>query len=86
MTNASRPNHLRDCRNSGDDHRGHGMPSSTPAPATFSSLEQADKYQWLEDVSGERSMTWVKAQNARTVKVLESDPRFAGLKEAALQV
>jgi prolyl oligopeptidase len=57
--------------------------SSSPAP---SSLEQADKYQWLEDVSGERSMTWVKEQNARTTKVLESDPRFATLKDAALKV
>jgi prolyl oligopeptidase len=49
-------------------------------------LDQADKYQWLEDVSSERSLAWVKAQNARTIKVLESDPRFAGLQESALKV
>ncbi len=29
---------------------------------------------------------WVKAQNARTAKVLETDPRFAGLEESALKV
>jgi prolyl oligopeptidase len=63
-----------------------GCRSSAPAPATFSPLDQADKYQWLEDVSGERSLAWVKAQNARTTKVLESDPRFAGLQESALKV
>ncbi|MDX6457243.1 MAG: prolyl oligopeptidase, partial [Acidobacteriaceae bacterium] len=65
-----------------------GCHSSTPAAgsATFSSLEQVDKYQWLEDVAAARSMTWVQAQNARTTKALESDPRFAGLKDAALKV
>src|SRR5271165_1294861 len=60
--------------------------STSSAPASLSSLEQPDKYLWLEDVAGERSMTWVKAQNARSTKVLESDPRFAGLKQAALKV
>src|SRR5579859_738853 len=70
-----------------------GCHSSTPAAGSatssspaFSSLEQADKYQWLEDVAAARSMTWVKAQNARTTKALESDPRFPGLKDAALKV
>ncbi|HTC74771.1 MAG TPA: hypothetical protein VK684_04300, partial [Edaphobacter sp.] len=28
--------------------------------------EQDDKYQWLEDVSGERSMAWVNAENERS--------------------
>src|SRR5271169_3511741 len=41
--------------------------------------ESADKYVWLEDVSSERSMAWVKAENERSAKVLESDPHFAGL-------
>jgi prolyl oligopeptidase len=49
-------------------------------------VEQVDKYQWLEDVNGERSMAWVKAQNARTAELLERDARFAGLKQAALTV
>jgi prolyl oligopeptidase len=46
----------------------------------------ADPYQWLEDVSGERSMAWVKAENARSAKVLETDPHYAGLEAAALKV
>jgi len=45
-----------------------------------------DKYQWLEDVSGDRSLAWVKAENERTAKVLESDPRFADLQATALKV
>ena len=45
-----------------------------------------DKYAWLEDVSGERSMAWVTAENARTAKVLEGDPRYAANYDAALKV
>ena len=48
--------------------------------------EPQDKYQWLEDVYGDRSMAWVKAENERSAKVLESDPRFAELETAALKV
>lgn len=46
--------------------------------------ETVDKYQWLEDVSGDRSMAWVRAENERSSKILENDPRFAGLAATAL--
>ena len=49
-------------------------------------VEQPDKYTWLEDVSGDRAMTWVKTENERSAKVLDSDPRYAGLAAAALKV
>jgi prolyl oligopeptidase len=55
--------------------------SSAQAPA-----EQPDKYQWLEEVNGERALSWVRAENERTAKILESDPRFAGLQADALKV
>ncbi|HEX3879885.1 MAG TPA: prolyl oligopeptidase family serine peptidase [Bryobacteraceae bacterium] len=45
-----------------------------------------DPYQWLEDVNGARSMAWVKAENERTAKILESDPHYATLEAAALKV
>jgi len=47
---------------------------------------QDDKYIWLEDVWGARSMAWVKAENERSAKVLENDPRFASLQASALKV
>jgi prolyl oligopeptidase len=50
------------------------------------SPESDDKYIWLEDVHGERAMAWVKTENERTAKVLENDPRFAGLGASALKV
>ena len=46
----------------------------------------ADPFRWLEDVNGERSMTWVRAENARTLGVLEKDPRFQALYRDALTI
>ncbi|HWY04926.1 MAG TPA: prolyl oligopeptidase family serine peptidase [Candidatus Acidoferrum sp.] len=57
-----------------------------PAAAQQASLEQPDNYTWLEDIHGERQMTWVKAENARTAAVLEKDSHFAPLEAAALKV
>jgi prolyl oligopeptidase len=59
--------------------------SSAATPAVSPALPE-DKFQWLEDVYGDRSMTWVKAENDRSAKVLEADPRFAPLEAAALKV
>jgi protease II len=60
---------------------------SANAPATANSTaELPDNYQWLEDVHGERAMTWVKAENERTAKILEADPRFDQYKAEALKI
>ena len=59
--------------------------AQTAAPVADPALP-ADKYQWLEDVNGARSVEWVKAENARTAKVLEADPRFATYTAEALKV
>lgn len=48
--------------------------------------EAPDHYQWLENVSGEKAMAWVRAENERSAKVLESDPRFSSLRAAALKI
>jgi prolyl oligopeptidase len=62
-----------------------GCRSSEPAAAS-PAIEQIDKYLWLEDVHGERSIAWVKEQNTRTTDVLQKDPRFADLNAAALKI
>ncbi len=54
-------------------------PGSTP-------MSGEDPYLWLEDVEGERALAWVEQQNARSLPVLEDDPRYAGLLNAALEV
>jgi prolyl oligopeptidase len=43
-----------------------------------------DPYLWLEEVEGERALTWVREQNARSLAVLEGDARFAQLHADAL--
>ena len=48
--------------------------------------DPTDKYIWLEDVNSPRAMDWVNAENARTAKVFEADPRFAAFQAEALKV
>src|SRR5579871_5693671 len=45
-----------------------------------------DPFVWLEDVNGEKPLAWVRAENAKTVGVLEADPRFATLHAEALHI
>lgn len=42
---------------------------------------QDDRYLWLEDVEGERALSWVRAQNAESQQQLESVPGFASLRD-----
>jgi prolyl oligopeptidase len=51
------------------------------APAA---LAGEDPFLWLEDVQGKRALEWVKAQNAKTLAVLEKDPRFETFHQEAL--
>ncbi|MEP7156187.1 MAG: prolyl oligopeptidase family serine peptidase [Betaproteobacteria bacterium] len=49
-------------------------------------LAQEDPYLWLEDVSGDKSISWVKEQNAKTQKLLEAQPQFASIRDKTLEV
>src|ERR1700679_2002211 len=46
----------------------------------------ADKYLWLEDTNSPRAMDWVKAEDARSLKVLEADPHYAAFYADALKI
>ena len=48
--------------------------------------DQNDPYLWLEDAHGEKAMSWVNAENAKTLGVLEKDPRYAPLYADALKI
>ncbi len=72
-------------------------PVETPAPIAEpvapaapdlspAGVRAADEFLWLEDVSGERALTWVHAQNAKTKAVLEGDARYARFRDEALAV
>jgi len=45
-----------------------------------------DPFLWLEEVEGERALGWVRGENARSLALLEADPRYAELHAAALRI
>jgi len=56
-------------------------------PATAATAPQpADPWQWLEDVEAPRSLDWVRAQNADSLKVLEAQPGFGALRDDLLAI
>ena len=65
---------------------GLGPTGAAAQPAPAAATDAQDPYVWLEDVNGARAMDWVKAENAKTLGVLEKDARFAGLYADALTI
>jgi prolyl oligopeptidase len=63
-----------------------GSVVTAQTPQSSSPDSAADPYLWLEDVDGERAMSWVRAENAKTVAVLETDPRYDSLYKDALAI
>lgn len=41
-----------------------------------SPIEKSDEFIWLEDVESPRSIEWVQSQNAKTLPLLQNDPRY----------
>jgi prolyl oligopeptidase len=60
--------------------------SASAQTASPSAATATDRYLWLEDVHGARAMAWVKAENAKTLAVLQTDPNFATLYAQALAI
>jgi prolyl oligopeptidase len=80
---------LAGCRQSGSETLQPEMQSSVAEHGEVidASPESAeDPFLWLEDVLGEESLDWVRAENKRTLGVLESDPRFSELEARALAI
>src|SRR5690606_12222292 len=46
----------------------------------------SDPYLWLEDVSGQESLDWVRKQNAKSQEVLEADQDFQRLEKDLLAI
>lgn len=59
---------------------------TTPALAQSPAAGEQDPHLWLEEVESPRALAWVEAQNARSLKVLQGDPRYEGLYEQALAI
>ncbi|MFT4248741.1 MAG: prolyl oligopeptidase family serine peptidase [Pseudomonas sp.] len=58
----------------------------TTGAAAAEDAVQNDRYAWLEDVTGEKALEWVKAQNARTEARLASTPAFSQMESSIREV
>lgn len=54
--------------------------AAAPAP------DPNDPFGWLEEVEGDKALTWVRAQNDRSLKELQSDPRYDALHKEMLEI
>ena len=63
-------------------------PSSAPRPvvSAMKNHNAPDPYLWLEDVTGEKALDWVRAQNAVSTKELEASPDFAPMRARLLAI
>jgi prolyl oligopeptidase len=58
--------------------------TTIPGPAL--AQEAADPHQWLEEVRGEKALAWAKAESEKTLKAFQSDRRYQGLYDRALEI
>ena len=57
------------------------------AIVTGSAMAEADDpFIWLEEVEGDKALAWVKAQNERSLKLLQADTRYVDLEAKALAI
>ncbi len=60
------------------------LPAPAAAPATIPTV--SDSHLWLEEVMGEKAISWVKEQNAVSQKEIEAHPQFAPIRDKVLEV
>ena len=61
-------------------------PANTEARTPLADLGKDDPYKWMEEIEGERPLAWAKAQNTRSLAILQGDARYAGLEAQALAI
>ena len=62
----------------------HANDQPASAPSTVAASE--DPFLWLEDIDGDRSLAWVKAQNLITATRFMDSPEFARARDRILEV
>lgn len=63
-----------------------GPAQTTRQQATPAAAAAEDPFTWLEEVEGERALAWARAENERTLGVLQADPRYQRFHDAALGI
>jgi prolyl oligopeptidase len=56
------------------------------ASTHFMNAQDADPYQWLEDVEGKKSLEWVEAQNKSTFDILSKQPIYQSVYDKSLEI
>ncbi len=56
------------------------------SPSTVRSQGQADPYLWLEEVKGEKALSWVEAKNEASFSILQAQPLFEKVRDKTLRV
>ncbi|MBI1683499.1 prolyl oligopeptidase family serine peptidase [Caulobacter hibisci] len=64
----------------------HAAPADTAPRTPLTELGKDDPYLWMEEIEGQRALDWAKAQNDRSLPILQNDPRYAGLHASALAI
>jgi prolyl oligopeptidase len=54
--------------------------------ATVTVADEVDKYQWLEEVDGEKALAWVKARSAKDTAELEAIPEYQPIHDKLLEI
>src|SRR6266851_8771200 len=57
-----------------------------PGPVTTPAKPADDPYLWLEGVTEERALAWVKEQNAVSTRQLEAGPEFGQIQQRLLAI
>jgi len=71
----------------GADGRAQTAAAPAPAPAAQAADPLApDEFQFLEEIEGERALAWARNENERTLRELQSDPRYQRFYDRALEI
>ena len=64
----------------------HCMYAQESALSSSTKITADDAYLWLEDVTGDKAIEWVKARNQKSQAKLEADPSFDSLRDDLLAI
>ncbi len=62
------------------------MTAQTSAAQSPATTEPADQHQWLEEVTGEKALEWVRARNTKYLPELEATPGFEAWRDKARRI
>jgi prolyl oligopeptidase len=66
--------------------RRRALAAALSALATLAAAPMTDPNAYLEEIEGEKALAFARAENARSLPVLENDPRYPGLYRDALAI